>query len=111
MESISADKTANGVLISWTTVSEINTFGFRVLRQESDSREKTARVVSPIIPAAGNGVNGATYQFLDQARRATPGAQYFVEDIDIYGRVTRHGPLDVQGGMRKRASSRAVKHR
>ena len=37
-----------------------------------------------------------------------PGVVYYIEDININGKVTRHGPIEVFGGMRERRSSRAI---
>lgn len=92
-ESLSAVWTSEGVLVSWTTAQEIDTTGFRLLRETTNGPEKTVRVIAPFIPAAGHGLVGATYQFLDNARQHTDVVRYYVEDIDLDGRVTRHGPI------------------
>jgi hypothetical protein len=97
MESMSAESTASGVLVAWTTASEVDSVGFRVLRESADSRDKTPRAVSPFIPTAGNSLAGATYSFLDDTKGVWSGRRYYIEDIDIFGRVTRHGPIQVQG--------------
>jgi len=52
-------------------------------------------VIAPMIPAAGNGLTGATYQFFDNTLRTGIAAQYYIDDIDIFGKVTRHGPIVV----------------
>jgi subtilisin-like proprotein convertase family protein len=97
IDTMSAKKTARGVLVEWTTAAEIDNQGFRVLR-ESASREKRMTVVSGFIPAAGNGIEGASYEFLDnQLDQIGAGTRYWIETIDIYGRVERHGPIDVTG--------------
>ena len=75
--------------------------GFRVLR-ESGNREKSMTVIAPLIRAAGNGLTGASYEFLDNARQATGNVRYYIEDIDLNGKVTRHGPIEVQPGSRVR---------
>ena len=71
--------------------------GFRVLPERADAGKKTLEVLTPqLIPARGNSLVGADYEFLD----STPGLRgmvsYYLEDIDIWGRVTRHGPVAVQ---------------
>lgn len=43
---------------------------------------------------------GASYEFLDDARQRLDSVRYYIEDVDIYGRVTRHGPLQVEGPSR-----------
>ena len=57
-----------------------------------------------MIPASGGDLLGASYQFLDNDRKASAGARYYIEDIDIFGRATRHGPiLDARGKPRAAA--------
>ena len=87
---------ACGVLLSWTTVAEVDTVAFRLLQETAGAREKALKVIAPMIPAAGNGLTGASYQFLDNTYRAGSAAHYYIEDIDIFGKVTRHGPIAVE---------------
>ena len=108
MESMSATATPRGVLLAWTTVTEVDTVGFRLLRITPGSREKALKVIAPMIPASGTGLTGATYQFLDNTYRPGSAAQYYVEDIDIFGKVTRHGPIVVERIAPTRA---ATEHR
>jgi hypothetical protein len=103
MESMSATATPHGVLLSWTTVAEVDTVAFRLLRETPGVREKTLKVIAPMIPAAGNGLTGASYEFLDNTYRSGSAAQYYIEDIDIFGKVTRHGPIVVERSMPNRA--------
>ena len=49
-----------------------------------------------MIPATGDSLNGVSYSFLDNAPEAANAPHYFIEDIDIYGRVMRHGPIVVE---------------
>ena len=92
---MSATATASGVLLSWSTATEVDTVGFRLLRE---SRQKAMTVIASMIPASGGDLLGASYQFLDNDRKANAGAQYYIEDIDIFGKVTRHGPILVVRG-------------
>ncbi len=61
--------------------------------------EKSLDVVAPMIPAAGHGLVGAAYEFLDNSKRASAADQYWIEDIDLWGKVTRHGPIVVDRGQ------------
>ncbi len=98
MEAFSAEATKDGVLISWTTASEIDTAGFRVLRGVPARGEKAATLepISPLIPSAGNSLESASYSFLDNAKQAATAEYYYIEDLDIFGKVTRHGPIVVE---------------
>jgi hypothetical protein len=96
MLSMSAHRTDGGTLLIWTTTREIDTLGFRVLRERARSSEKSIEVLVEMIPASGFGLTGDTYQFLDNARMKSSGVQYYIEEIDIFGRVTRYGPIVIQ---------------
>ena len=92
LETFGANMTSEGVLVSWTTALEIDTVGFRLLR-ESGAREKTIEVVTPNwIPSSGTEVNGSYYQFVDRSSRLGGEVLYYLEDMDLNGKVTRHGP-------------------
>ncbi len=95
-EAISARETEGGVLVSWTTATEVDTVGFRVLRESSRRGEKTLTAVSPVIHAGGTGLNGMSYEFLDNSKAAQTAVHYYLEDIDFWGRVTQHGPVAVR---------------
>jgi hypothetical protein len=102
-DSLSAQATHDGVVIRWTTVTEVDTIGFRVLREvASSTREKQKlQTVIEMLPAAGHGLSGADYEVLDDSKDAALAIQYWIEDIDVYGRVTRHGPVPVVRGSRQ----------
>jgi len=111
MESMSATATANGVLVRWVTSLETDTIGFRVLRELSGDRgEKRESVVIDLMHAAGHGLTGASYEVLDSSPDAARARYYYVEDIDVYGGITRHGPIPVErtrrGGEPRRREAR-----
>ena len=86
------------MLISWTTASEIDTIGFRVLRETPRGREKTVDAISQLIPSAGYSLLGSSYNFLDNSKGAVSAEHYYLEDVDLYGKVTRFGPITVDRG-------------
>jgi hypothetical protein len=94
-ESISADRVSEGVLVRWTTITEVDTVGFRLLRESLGVRTKSLDVVASMIHSAGHGMTGASYRFLDDSKAGASAVQYYLEDLDIYGKVTRHGPIAV----------------
>jgi hypothetical protein len=107
LHSMSAVTMADGsVAVRWTTEQEVDTVGFRVLREDTvRTREKANRtamtVVAAMIPAQGAGLTGATYEVVDASSQARTATTYWLEDIDINGRVTRHGPIVVERGSRR----------
>ena len=102
-ESVSAEATRDGVVIRWITVMEVDTIGFRVLREmQGRPREKALDVLAEMIPSAGHGLTGATYEFRDDSKQSESAQAYYIEDTDIFSKVTRHGPIHVQGKTRVR---------
>ncbi len=83
--------------INWTTASEKDLSGFRILRQvmriddESDPDLSSAEQFNTMINAS-NDTNGSNYSFLDQ--EVLPGNKYFywINTIEIDGQSTFYGP-------------------
>ena len=74
--------------------------GFRLLRaQIAGEREKAAQPVplhEGLWPSAGTEVEGADYEFVDDDVLGPGTYRYLLEDVDLFGRVTRHGPVAVE---------------
>lgn len=77
--------------LNWETATEIDTAGFFVRRSETENGE-FARV-SDFIPAEGDGLTGATYEYVDEG--LTNGMTYFyqLEAIDYDQSVEFFGPI------------------
>lgn len=90
----SAEGQADRVLVQWDTVSEVGNMGFNLWRSLSPDEPDT-QLNASLIPSQGPGsAQGFSYQWIDQAD-LVPGATYYywLEDIDLNGVVTRHGPV------------------
>lgn len=86
---------ASGVLLTWETASEHNNVGFNLYRSAS-LQERGEKVNAGLIPSRSpGGGEGASYNFLDATAR--PGQTYFytLEDVDLNGRRTVHGPAAI----------------
>jgi subtilisin-like proprotein convertase family protein len=94
-ETLEAIQTADGVAVRWTTSLESDTVGFQVYAQTG--RQKAKRPVGGMVFSYGVGTVGASYEVLDAGASASDGVVYFVEDTDIHGRKTMHGPIEVTG--------------
>ncbi|MFQ5649776.1 MAG: tandem-95 repeat protein [bacterium] len=81
----------DGVLLTWTTGSEHKNAGFNVLRSQTESGHYL-QINRELLPAVSEG----SYQFAD--RNVVPGRRYFykIEDVDVAGRKTLHGPVSVE---------------
>jgi len=117
LASFEADYEDGKVQLTWTTSSEIDNAGFRVLklrpgrgRYAKDGRVVHAvlDIVTPsLIPAAGTELSGASYKYVDGTRQSPGVVYYYLEDIDYLGAATLHGPVIVDiPQVRKRSHSR-----
>ncbi len=107
LASFAAAPSGTGVRVDWTTASESDNFGFRVYRS---TRLNGARApVGPeLIEGQGTG-SGATYSMVDAD--LAPGRYfYWLEDIDMDGTRTFHGPavVTVAGASEVAASAEPV---
>jgi|GEM_PF-1617874 len=80
------------IILSWTTLSEIDTAGFNLWRSNKESGEYT-KINAAIIPSEGGATLKAEYSYVDTT--AAPGITYFyrLEDIDTHGVSNFHGPV------------------
>ncbi|MCX5637068.1 MAG: DUF4114 domain-containing protein [Planctomycetota bacterium] len=81
------------VILTWTTESEVDNAGFNLYRSESEDGEYV-KVNASLIPAEGSPTQGASYQFIDEGVKNRTTYYYKLEDIDIYGKSTVHGPVN-----------------
>lgn len=80
------------ITVQWTTGSEINTAGFNLYRSESAAGPFT-RINAQLIPAANDPIAGGKYHYQDDDVK--PGQTYYyeLEDVELGGTSTRHGPI------------------
>jgi uncharacterized repeat protein (TIGR01451 family) len=99
LESFSAGVTSSGALLSWKTGGETRNLGFNVYREVNGQR---VRLNSSLI--AGSALimrhaleqHGAkTYAWMDRSAGANNGL-YWLEDVDLNGTRTFHGPISPQ---------------
>ncbi|GEM_PF-2253411 len=87
----------NGALVQWRTGYEVDNLGFNVYREENGKRVLvTPQLLAGSALLAGQGTAmtaGRSYAWFDKTapRGALP--TYWVEDIDLNGRATMHGPI------------------
>jgi hypothetical protein len=90
--SFNAIQRVNKVALAWATASEIDNAGFNLYRAESADGKYT-KINPSLIPAQGSTTSGATYQFIDNDVRNRKTYYYKLEDIDLNGKSTMHGPV------------------
>jgi len=91
-----ATQTGDAVVLTWETATELNNRGFNLYRGVSPSAPDR-QLNETLIPSQSQGnPGGFVYTWEDRADLVS-GTTYFywVEDVDIYGTATRHGPVSV----------------
>jgi hypothetical protein len=102
---LTAVQRTEGVEIGWETVSEHDNLGFNLYRADGSSSEQPEpqsalwkRLNRALIPARQPGSPGGhTYTWFDETA-ATGRQWYLLEDVDLAGRSTRHGPAEAVTG-------------
>ena len=85
-------KSGNGkVTLIWGTATEIDNAGFNIYRAESENGEYV-QINESMIPAQGSSTQGALYQIVDEGLQNRKTYYYKLEDIDLNGTTTMHGP-------------------
>jgi len=88
----------SGVLLSWNTVGELHNLGFNVYREIAGEKVRlnpslisgSALLMREVLEQHG----AKTYGWID--RSASAGALYWLEDVDLDGTRTWHGPVSAQ---------------
>lgn len=94
LASFAAQAQTNQVFVTWETVSELNNTGFNLYRSSSVDGADRALVVE--VPAQSPGSTlGASYSYADAAVTSGQTYYYFLEDVDLNGAATLHGPVGV----------------
>jgi uncharacterized repeat protein (TIGR01451 family) len=83
------------VLVSWTTSFEADNLGFNVYRQTTGGRDKVNKHLlagSALFSRRQELTSGRGYRYKDRLKDGAF-AQYYIEDVDLDGTRTLHGPV------------------
>jgi uncharacterized repeat protein (TIGR01451 family) len=91
---------ASRVVLTWKTGGESHNLGFNVYREQNGNR---VRINPSLIAGVALQMSGAlpqhtgrTYAWIDPSS-GTAGASYWLEDVEVSGVRTLHGPVSVSG--------------
>jgi hypothetical protein len=88
-----ATPSGNNIQIEWETASEIDNLGFNLYRAESAPGGTRICLNADLIPSEAPGSpTGAVYTWVDESIALDTTYYYWLEDVDIYGETTLHGP-------------------
>jgi hypothetical protein len=82
------------VIVEWSTETEVNTVGFNVYRADTEAGPFT-QINSQLIPPSPDPLVGGQYVYTDTQVVAGRTYYYELEDVDINGASSRHGPITV----------------
>lgn len=88
------------VILEWATASEFDTIGFNIYRRRflgGSLRPVNTMMIQAVSPGA---VEGATYSFVVEGLRPGKFYYFWLEDVDMYGNTTIHGPIYVKAKWR-----------
>ena len=86
----------SAIRLDWQTATELDTLGFNIYRAESLDEPRT-QLNNDLIPGQVPGSPvGGSYQFLDESVQPGITYYYWLEDLDVRGAATQHGPVSAQ---------------
>ena len=110
LETFTAKATADSVLLSWKTGSELRNLGFNLYREHNGERVRLNPSLiagSALTFRAGLAQHAAkSYAWIDRSPIAINGL-YWLEDVDLDGTRTFHGPVSPQADLSAAEQPRA----
>jgi hypothetical protein len=93
LQRFTATSDAAGVTLRWTTLAEMNTWGFHLYRGASADRAAAVQITGELVPARGGRGGGADYSFVDTA--APPGQEhwYWLQEVELNETTADYGPV------------------
>jgi hypothetical protein len=82
----------NAVTVVWHTTSEFNNTGFNIYRATAEN-EEYVKINNSLIASKAGATQGASYEFIDTDVKNRKTYYYKLEDIDLNGQSTMHGPV------------------
>jgi hypothetical protein len=89
------------VVVEWSTASEVDTAGYYLYRSEKPGGPFD-RVNKNLIPASNDPLVGGSYSYEDTGVQAGKTYYYQLEDIELDGSRTIHGPIEIAATSRGR---------
>ncbi len=94
LENFKATPYDQAIDISWTTILEVNHIGFNLYRSNSPDGGEFKQVNTELIRNLNNaGQARGDYRFIDNGVTNNEFYYYFLEDLEVGGKRTLHGPV------------------
>lgn len=85
------------IKLEWETAQELDNLGFNIYRGLTNNVNTAQKINSSLIPG-NNSTTGSYYEWIDNNVQVGTLYYYWLEDIDIYGAATKHGPESATPG-------------
>jgi hypothetical protein len=85
LESFTATPTEDGIQVAWATSSEVDTWGFHLLRSSDATLKNAVRVTPELIAAEGRGQSSTSYSWLDTTTTDDADYTYWLEETEVDG--------------------------
>jgi uncharacterized repeat protein (TIGR01451 family) len=99
LTNFTATSTASGVLLAWHTGWEVRNLGFNVYRDDNGQRIRINPSLiagaSLMMRRADSRHSAKSYAWIDHSAKAA--SSYWLEDVDLNGTRTFHGPVALEG--------------
>ncbi|MFH1561460.1 MAG: S8 family serine peptidase [Patescibacteria group bacterium] len=95
LTSFTATLQSDQVLLEWETAMEMENAGFNLYRADSVNEQRTKLNSSIISGQPPGSVTGGSYSFVDTNVVSGETYYYWVEDVDLGGITTFHGPENI----------------
>ena len=95
LSSFTATPKSGEIILAWSTEAEIDNAGFNLYCSESEGGAYS-KINGSLIPARGTPTRGASYAFIDADAKNRRTYYYKLEDIDLSGKSTMHGPVSAE---------------
>jgi hypothetical protein len=93
---LSAKRARKGVVVRWRTGTEVDALGYNVYRQQGRRRVRLNKRVIPALTLTRGGTSGGAYSYVDRRAPRHRSLRYWLQDVDLNGNRTWHGPLAVR---------------
>ena len=91
VQSLTARRSHQGVLVRWRTGTEADLLGFQIYRSSGHSWRR----ITPSLVGAKGSVSGASYRYLDKAAKRGVSYRYRIKALEQDGTATWFGPVRV----------------
>ena len=82
--------------VSWSTATEVDTYGYNLLRSDQSDGPFDFQVNKEVIEATGQPVSGSDYSYIDRNVESGKTYYYLLEEVQLNGSIDHFGPIEVK---------------